>query len=325
MVGAGLKVVLVASLLASCGGDGGSSGGAGNSFDAGGVSAGDFDPKSGESLDGNQLLAAASHISRPVASSFSNFSSDGSLALAGIEKDFALAGFALADSFDACIAKVTPLVDVVTADGSAARQEYKADWSQCFVASATAGGFSVSNAECGIAGTIDLDCPGMDYTQANGKKISDALKYLANGMAGCKMATGVRGSVSAKMTSSCIFAGTINGKIISANILQKAGFLGIDGSACQFSTGGTENVLKDCFDGSFKKSDMSRDGVNDNELIVHRVKLNGAKHRLGSTSFTSGQTFDFELNNWTGSLTTGSYSPSYILKNGAQTKTGSLR
>lgn len=321
----GLEVLLLASLVASCGGDSGSSGGSSGSDDATAVGIADFDTSKGTSLDEAALSEAVSDVSAPIAIAFSNMNPGTGLALSDINGGLtAVLGFELANSFSDCVDNTAPLVDVVTASGSSATQQYKVDWSKCLSDSIIKSGGTVTATQCGISFNVSVDCPGMDYSAANGLKSAEALKFLGNGMAGCKLAAGVKGSSTAKMVSTCMFVGTQNGKNVSLNIQQRAAFLGASGSACQFETVGKENVLKDCFDATSKKTSNTYDSRNSNEQIVHRVKLTGATHAHGSTRFSSGQTFAFDLNDWSGSLTSGSYSMTYILKNGAKTKSGTL-
>lgn len=328
MAKASLITLSVTLFLMSCGDNDKSSLSEGNSDNADGVGVNFFDPKSAPNLASADLNSVMRNITNLLVPNFSDYATTGgqgtSLQLNELTATANLVGLQLDDKLSKCIDSAPATTDRFTASGSSLKQEVFTDWSQCFSQDLAEAGVSLTVAKCSISYMVEIDCPGSDFSAANGKTAKEALPILNKGMTNCKMAAGVQGSITGRMSSPCVLIGTKGDSTVSMNLQQKLGFMGSDGTACKFETVGNENVFKDCIDGSFRKLVSLVNEKERNEHYVSRVSLVNAKHRIGTESFVSGQKFDFAVNNWFGSVTTAGYSTDYTLSNGSETKSGKI-
>jgi hypothetical protein len=323
-----LRTALIASsltLISSCSSkDSNDSPGAPPSDDASGFSVSELDPAKAPALDDTSISTVLDDVSAPIVPNFSN----SSLALTGQKLQLRSEFFAakqVSDTFSECVDKTPPSLDQVTASGSKASVNMKYDWSTCLKDAVISAGGIVSTAVCKVSAQMSVSCPSKDYNAADGKKYSDAKKDLGMGVSDCNLADGAVGSVKHLTTFNCSFAGTLGGKPVSLNSVNRSGFMNRSGEACEFRSSGGQMIFGDCIDATSKiRNDVDTSGERTSEHHVARHLLKDAKFAPKSVFLSGGQTFGFDVNNWKGTITTGSSSATYSLSNGSEAKTGEL-
>ncbi len=317
--------ILSLFIFSSCGDDSSSSGSGSGSSDATSISSANFDPKMAPALNEVDVDDAMELVQGSRVVNFFRKKTASTLALNLAKNQMRLPGeFELDDSVSECIDKTRPDVDVIRASGNTASQIYHEDWSKCFYDAAANAGGTTSVEQCDISIAIELTCPGMDYSAANGSSANDAEPILKDGMLDCKLKSGDIASVTAKIAGRCAVSRSVNGRYARMDQKMNEAVLGSDGKACLFNTFNNVNVFGDCIEGSARISTQTIDGKTTNSHYVSRVKLSGAMQGRTLSGILSGANLPLEVNDWSGDLSMKNDYASYTLRQGSKTKTGTI-